>query len=252
LWGRMRCHALVPFPVFENGENRMTGRDFVRNLGLMSKRRQVCPFPYGIENRFRGTLNALPTLELSCLLTCHTDDRRMLVERLRELELPRTFIGEVANEPGDVERLIALGAVDGASRRDVELGQNLRYYDRIRCSRRCISVPGRGFDTLRFWEILGQGALLISKRIAIEMSHPPIEGEHYLAFDSWSELEDVLQTSFRSPDAADEIRSKGHAFALRFHTTRARALYFLSTLVERGLVPARQLVESGIPDGARS
>lgn len=236
MWGRPRRHRLVPLPSFESFKNKTRPRDFVRNAAAIAARHKLCPFPYGIEDRFRGELNPEPTCELSCLLSCHLPERADFVTRLRSLDLPNAFIGEVPNEPEDVQRLIDLGAVNAATMRFVELGHNLRYYDRIRRSRRTISVPGGGFDTLRFWEILGAGSLLISKRIAIEMPHPPIEGKHYLAFDSFEELKDLLERSYRRRDEADEIRAKGHAFALRYHTSKARAVYFLSTLIERGLL----------------
>jgi hypothetical protein len=248
LWEKIRRHPLIPFPCFVSFQNLTGRRDILRNIAALPLQHKFVPFPYGVEDRFRGDLNQRPSWELSCLMPPHNPERRKFVERLRELGLPNAFIGEVPIEPDDTERLVAIGAVSGGSRRAVELGHNRRYYDQIDASRRCISLPGGGYDTLRFWEILARGALLVSKRIAIEMPTPLQEGVHYIAFDSFAEFKARIMASYRRPDEADEIRARGHAFALQFHSTLARAVYLLRTLVDRGLLPAgtRRMLESRV------
>lgn len=236
IWGTIRRHPLVPFPSLVGFENKTRLKDFVRNAAVLPMLGKFHPLPYGIEERFQGAVNRTPAFELSCMVGGHLPERRAFVSNLAALRLPDAFIGEIPSGPEDTQRLVAMGAVEPSARRGVELGHNEQYYARIRDSRRSVSIPGGGFDTLRFWEILGQGALLISKRVAIEMPQPPVEGTHYLAFDSSEELREVIEQSYRRPDEADEIRANGHAFALRFHTTRARAVYVLATLVKRGLL----------------
>jgi hypothetical protein len=236
MWTTMRRHALIPFPSFEGFRNRTRPIDLLRNIAARSITHKVHPLPYGIENRFRGSVNPEPRYELSCLLNCHAPERAEFVRRLQQLALPSTFIGQVPVGPDDVQRLIALGAVNQAAMRRVELGHNPLYYQQIHDSRRCISVPGNGFDTLRFWEILAQGALLVSKRIAIEMPAPLVEGRHYLAFDTLRELREVLESSYAEPASADRIRRAGYEFAMQHHTSRARAAYVLRTLAHLGLL----------------
>jgi len=238
LWEKIRRHPLVPFPSFVSFRNRTAWRDVLRNLAALPLQHKFMPFPFGIEERFRGGVNPRPSWELSCLLTPNNPERRAFVDRLRELGLPNAFIGEIPGQPDDTEQLVAIGAVNDRSRREVELGHNRRYYDQVDSSRRCISIPGGGFDTLRFWEILARGSLLVSKRIAIEMPAPLQEGVHYIAFDSFAEFKARIMESYRRPDEADEIRARGHTSALQFHSTRARAVYVLTTLVERGLLRA--------------
>ena len=238
LWEKIRRHPLVPFPSFVSFRNRTAWRDVLRNVAALPLQHKFMPFPFGIEERFRGGVNPRPSWELSCLLTPNNPERRAFVDRLRELGLPNAFIGEIPGQPDDTERLVAIGAVNDRSRREVELGHNRRYYDQVDSSRRCISIPGGGFDTLRFWEILARGSLLVSKRIAIEMPAPLQEGVHYIAFDSFAEFKARIMESYRRPDEADEIRARGHTSALQFHSTRARAVYVLTTLVERGLLRA--------------
>jgi glycosyl transferase family 1 len=236
MWDTTRRHAFVPFPAFEGFRNRTRPIDFLRNVAARPIVHKVYPLPYGIEDRFRGSVNPRPAYELSCLLNCHAPERAEFVRQLRELQLPATYIGETPIGQEDVQRLVALGAVNPAATRRVELGHNPLYYQQIRDSRRSVSVPGAGFDTLRFWEILAQGALLVSKRIGIEMPDPLLEGTHYLAFDTFAELRDVLQRSFADPASADRIRQSGHDFAMRFHTAQSRAMYVLKTLADLGLI----------------
>ena len=246
IWGTIRRHPLVPFPSFVGLANKTRFKDFLRNVAVLPTTDKFRPLPYGIEERFQGSINPRPAFELSCMVNCHLPERGEFVTRLESLRLPRAFIGQIPSQAEDTQRLIELGAITPECVRTSEFGHNARYYARISDSRRCISIPGGGFDTLRFWEILGLGSLLVSKRIAIEMPRPPVDGTHYLGFDSFAELKDVLEKSYRHPDAADEMRTRGHGFALQFHTTRARAAYLLSTLIDRGLLAADRLPELAV------
>jgi hypothetical protein len=236
MWGTARRHALLPFPSFEGFRNRTRPIDLLRNVAARSSVHKVHPFPFGIEDRFVGSINPDPRFELSCLLNPQAPERADLVRRLRESVFPRAFIDQIPIRSEDVQRLVAAGAVNPGAMRPVELGHSPAYYQQVRDSRRCLSVPGAGFDTLRFWEILAQGALLVSKRIPLEMPQPPVEGRHYLGFDTFDELRDLLRGSYRDPARADAIRTEGHQFALRAHTTRARAVYLLEALRARGLL----------------
>jgi hypothetical protein len=236
MWGTMRRHALQPFPSFFSYLNSTRPIDFLRNLAVIPLRGKFHPFPYGIEQRFRQSINPNPSIELSCMLGGVLRERKQFRDALQSFNLPSAFIDTLPSGPEDVQRMIDFGAVNAAAMRQQELGHNPRYYETLRNSRRCISVPGGGFDTLRFWEILGAGSLLISKRIAIEMPSPLNEGQHYLAFDSVNELRDTLATTYRRPDEADEIRSRAHEFALQFHSSTARAEYVLQTLANHRLL----------------
>jgi glycosyl transferase family 1 len=247
MWGTMRRHALQPFPSFASYANSTRPIDFLRNLAVVPLTRKFYPFPYGIEQRFRQSINPNPTIELSCMLGGALPEREEFKGQLQSFNLPNAFIGALPGGPADVQRLIDLGAVNRAAMREQELTHNPRYYETLRNSRRCISVPGGGFDTLRFWEILGAGSLLISKRIAIEMPYPLVEGKHYLAFDSLQELRDVLVSSYMRRDEADEIRSRAHEFALQFHSSTARAEYVLQTLASHRLIDPRDLTTSSRP-----
>jgi len=193
---------------------------------------RVHPFPMGLERRFQGQLKRTPQFELSCVMTPHLPDRAGLIQILKEKNYPRMFIGIIAPEKEDIRWMVEKGAChpDGADFGGVGFAQNRKYYEQLSNSRACISVPGGGFDTLRFWEILGMGSLLISKRVSLQMPHPLVEGEHYIAFDTADELNRIIEWLYRCPEEADRIRARGYTYARTHHTSLARARYFLEVI----------------------
>jgi|GEM_PF-2669638 len=232
LWGELRAHPLLPFPFFHSMASRNTWLHAGHNLLLQAIKNRVYSFPMGLEKRFQGELNDKPEFELSCMITPHLADRAELIELLRTMNYPRMFIGTTPPTDADVQWMVDHGACHPAAAklRGAGFMQNRSYYEQIRNSRACISVPGGGFDTLRFWEILGMGSLLISKRIALQIPNAPIEGKHYVAFDTRQEFESVIRWLYSRPDEADHIRRAGHIHALKYHTSHARAEYFINII----------------------
>ena len=108
--------------------------------------------------------------------------------------------------------------------------QNIEYYKILNNSRACLALPGGGFDTLRSWETLAQGALLIAKRSSLTYPRKLIDREHYLGFDTYDELFDLIDWVFNNPLMVNSIRKKGQKYALKYHSSKARSDYFLKTL----------------------
>jgi hypothetical protein len=232
LWGELRAHPLLPFPFFHSMTNHNTCLHVGHNFLLHAIKSRVHPFPIGLEKRIQGEFNPNPEFEFSCMITPHLTDRAELIEILKTMNCPRMFIGAIPPTDADVQWMVDHGAChpDAAKLRGAGFMQNHSYYEQIRNSRACISVPGGGFDTLRFWEILGQGSLLISKRVAIEMPYPLQEGVHYKAFDTKKEFINVLEWLYNKPEEADRIRRQGYDYALKYHTSHARAVYFVNVI----------------------
>lgn len=232
LWGELKAHPLVPFPFFHSMANNNTWLHVGHNFLMQLIKNRVHPFPMGIEKRSQGDFNPNPEFELSCTITPHLADRAELIGLLRTFNFSRMFIGVIPPTDADVQWMVDHGACHPAAAKLGGAGfmQNHAYYEKIRNSRASISIPGGGFDTLRFWEILGQGSLLISKRVAIEMPDPLQEGEHYVAFDTKEELEGVLEWLYKKPEEADRIRRQGYEYAMKYHTSHARAEYFVNTI----------------------
>lgn len=186
----------------------------------------------GIEDRMIGDYKKFPKYELCCVMRAHTKDRRELIDFLNLKKYPKMFIDYIHPNDDDVKHMINEGAAhpDFIEMKGIGFSNNKRYFNQINDSRASISIPGGGFDTLRFWEILAQGSLLISKRIPLQMKNPLIEGKHYLAFDAFDELKKIIEWVYINPDKVDVIRKSGQKYALKHHTSKARAQYFLNEI----------------------
>ena len=233
LWSIFRSHYLIPYPYFHSMQNLTRFRDILKNTFFILKQNRMFPFPFSIEKRCQGIFNNKPQFMLSCMLS---DDRVMerkkIIELLKIKQLPDAFIGKISEDKDSILEMEGMNGFDPDLPHDLAgyAFHNKNYYHQIQQSRACISVPGGGFDTFRFWEVLGQGSLLISKRIAIRMPNPPVEGTHYMAFDDIEELKALIEWLYNNPDNADQIRYDGWKYALKYHTSRARAEYFMEIL----------------------
>jgi hypothetical protein len=77
MWTTMRRHALSPFPSFEGFRNRTRPIDLLRNIAARSITHKVHPLPYGIENRFRGSVNPEPRYESGACSSSHSPRRSL-------------------------------------------------------------------------------------------------------------------------------------------------------------------------------
>lgn len=236
LWNVLKAHKIIPFPFYHSLGNPASVpahvRNLARNIFWLYGRERVKPFPIGIEERMQGKFNPDPEYYLCCIMRPHIPARNQIIELLKQKAYPRMFLGMIPPSEEDIQWMVEHGAChpDAVKLGGSGFAQNRAYYRQLNNSRASISIPGAGFDTLRFWEILGQGSLLISKRIAIEMPYPLMEMEHYVAFDTLEELEDILDWLYKKPEEADNIRRRGYEYAREQHTSQARARYFLETI----------------------
>ena len=180
-----------------------------------------------------GSFNRHPQWTVSCMLRPHSKERVELLGILNDMDVPQLWTSMIIPSCSDKDAMIQHGACHPALKEmdSIGLAHNDQYLKQINNSRACISIPGGGFDTLRFWEILAQGSLLISKRISIVIPNAPVEGIHYLAFDTLQELKQVISFVLTNPKTVDRIRWRGYNHALRYHTSQARQSYFLQTIL---------------------
>ena len=235
LWSTLRGHALLPFPAFHAMRNKTSAIDLLQNAFYGFLQNRVAPLPFGVEKRCQLDFNPHPEYMLSCMLTPdRVTERQKIIDFLREKQRPGMFIGKIEHEDEAFRRMEEIGACDPQVPQDQRgyAFHNEGYYRQIQNSRACVSVPGGGFETFRFWEILGAGSLLISKRVALRMPNPLVENKHYLAFDTIEELNECIRRLYESPEEMDRIRREGYEYARRHHTTRRRAEYFIDTITE--------------------
>lgn len=233
LWNVLKSHQFLPYPYYHSMGNAapffIQFRNIFRNIAWNFQRNKVKPFPLGLENRMQGKFNEAPEYELCCIMRPHIEERKNLLDLLYKKKYPKMFLDPIYSNNEDVKWMVDRGAAHPVATKIGGIGfaNNTRYFNQLNNSRISISIPGGGFDTLRFWEILGQGSLLISKRITIQMPNSFHEGIHYLAFDTLSELDDVLEWTYNHSNEVDRIRKAGHEYALNYHSSEARARYFI-------------------------
>ena len=186
LWSKITVSSLFPYPFIHGLRSRFHFTNFLKNIIVKVMGIHVIPYGLGIEKRMIGLYNPNPEWTISCMLRPHIDERIQLLEILKEMNIPKLWTNLIFPSNHDKEVMYTKGACHPALRGydSIGIAHNENYYHQINNSRACISIPGGGFDTLRFWEILAQGSLLISKRISIVIPNAPIEGLHYLAFDT--------------------------------------------------------------------
>ena len=152
----------------------------------------------------------------------------MVIDHLRGRE--RVLVGEIAPTGTSTIDLVAAGAV--STTRPNDHVHNQAYLTWLNAHRASVSFPGAGFDTARFWEILASGALLLSKRISLDLPVPLIDGVHYVGFDSLDELDQAVEFALSDSSEVDAIRANRYAVAIGQYSTAAMARRLLNALAE--------------------
>jgi len=96
-----------------------------------------------------------------------------------------------------------------------------------------LNLFGKGFDTVRYWELPAHGCLMVSRRLPIHVPHDFTDGESAVYFDSIDELEAKLRHYFEHPGEAAQIAARGYNHWRLHHTAEARARQFLWYLHRR-------------------
>jgi hypothetical protein len=102
------------------------------------------------------------------------------------------------------------------------------YYRTLRRAQIGVSVRGGGLDTLRYWEVVACGGLLISEKPDIVIPNNFEHGRH--AIFCRPDLDDLVELVRYYATHAEErnaIATAGYAHLLKYHTCERRAEYFL-------------------------
>ena len=237
VWDVTKAHSLIPFPAIHSLSNSVDKRQIKRNIASYKHRKKIFPFPLCVFDHMKFEFNEKPKFEISCILRPHSDHRKRFIEYLKTKKLKKSFIGEIKVNNKISKPHHYKATHPDLIPHDVGTGYwlNEPFVKQIQNSRSCISIPGAGFYSLSFWEILGAGSLLITKRIAVEINPILIENEHYLAFDTKEELDHIIHEVYSKPNEADRIRWQGYQFARKHHTSRERGEYFLNILTNSNI-----------------
>jgi hypothetical protein len=175
---------------------------------------RLLPLPFAVEAKYEVYADALERdIDVSCTLRPHNTERESLNDTLRAMGLARAVIGPVS-EGG-------AATASGDERKD-------EYFRVLARSKMSVSYPGGGWDTGRFWEILGSRALLLSPPVNIAMPYALVDGEHFASYGSPDELVEKVRYYLRHDSVRRAIVRAATQHVHKWHSARARARYLLS------------------------
>ena len=92
-----------------------------------------------------------------------------------------------------------------------------------------VNVRGNGWDTLRFWEMLGSGSAVVSQRLPLVLPSPPAEGRELLwVREDLRHLHEVIGRLLDDPAYRSRVAMAGRAWVFAHHDHRARARQLLA------------------------
>lgn len=102
------------------------------------------------------------------------------------------------------------------------------YHQLLRRSKMALSIRGGGFDTLRYWEIVGAKAVLVSEQPDIYIPNNFVHGVHALfCKPDLSDLLSLVRPYVHDDAARTALADAGYRHLLQFHTCEHRARYVL-------------------------
>jgi len=215
-----------------------------------NKTDNMIPFPFGIENRYftkyvDGDNLAIHELDVSKLKFPKEKDIMFscMFGKTDKMKPWRTWISNTIQ--GMALKNSVTSAVygnDGLYKRKFYINTGGRYhysyYESLYNAR--ISVDGYGAfgaSTSRFWESLANGCLVLSQpvRHAWPEGSKLIEDEDYVAYADSDELIDKVRMLDKDLDLVDRIAKSGFKKVKKYHTSEARAKFFLKECKRFGL-----------------
>jgi len=222
----------------ENGLSNWTKR--WRAFGLDRKLHQrTFPLPFSINLETAPCVDGMhKDLDLSFVGLISNRKRIRVVNFLRTVYDIR-FQGWVYAEPTDRRSKLALGTfsilkekIKGdpripESERGVKLPYH-EYFNLLGRSKIALSIPGSGFDTLRYWEIVAAKVLLISEKPFIVIPNNFEHRKHALfCCSDFRDVPDLVKVYSRDDTAREQIVNAAYEHLLRYHTCEKRAMQFL-------------------------
>ena len=182
----------------------------------------VVPLPFAAESRYfywkEGTEKEL---DLSCTFGPSDDSkpwRPKIEDALKRAHFENSFIGQVSPSMWQQE-----GKTAGSD----------EYYWTIARSK--VSVSARGGQGAnicgRQFEVLANFSCLVDQRIYVAFDYPLINGIHYVAYDNENDVVDAVKYALEE-DRWAEIAKNSYEYTKKYHTSKARAIYFLLTCVK--------------------
>ena len=191
----------------------------------------IVPFPFGIESRYLDAYDASKTRDIDFCCIFGQDEypilRRQATKVLEKFCKKNGLICHTKKTKGFTFS------------DDQKVAGRNEFYDILSRSKVGISIGGGGFDTARFWEILGNGCLLMTETIDIyEEGSAALEYQRIIQFKDLADFEkklgEVALLLKNKPD--NTSMSAEYEQIMSMHSTKARVKMMLDEAVKRGMI----------------
>lgn len=181
--------------------------------------RDIIPFPFGIENAYRKYYSQEKTKDIDFFCVFGGGDyaplRKEVTEHLVHFCQKNNF--KYFTEKTDVDN----------------------FYRMLARSKVGISVGGGGFDTARFWEILGNNCMLFTEKIDIyEDDSNRLKYDRIWQFENIEDFKEKIEDLGRyiRADYKQENLTSEYESILASHSSKARVLEIIQKAKEKGII----------------
>ncbi len=168
----------------------------------------ILPFPFGIERRYRHYTNEKKDLDIVCIFG--QEDYPKMRKEVR-VAVEKSGLKSVTKKTSGF-------TFDDTSK---VAGRN-EFYELLARAKTGVSVGGGGYDTARFWEILGNNCNLLTEKIDIEIPGG-FDYKRVIQFKDAAEFKEKISQDFPVPDMEE------YNAIIKAHSTAARVNYLLET-----------------------
>jgi hypothetical protein len=102
-----------------------------------------------------------------------------------------------------------------------------KYIEQMGRAKIAVSVRGFGNDTCRYWEIPPTGALMLCDHLPIKIPNPFQEGVHVARYRDPEDFKSKVRHFLSNVEGREKLAAAGREHALKYHTCKARAEWFL-------------------------
>jgi spore maturation protein CgeB len=105
------------------------------------------------------------------------------------------------------------------------------YLDEIAACKIVLNLRGAGWDTMRYWEVPGTGAFMISQKPEITIPNNFIDREHVCwCSHSLDDLTGGIDFYLKEEEKRERMAEKAHQHLLKYHLNTHRAIYLLEKI----------------------
>lgn len=192
--------------------------------------RNIIPFPFGIERKYRKYYSKDTKKDIDFVCIFGQDEYPSLRKEVRRV-LADFCMKEGFSFVTKQTNFLFLNIYSSFAKK--------RFYKTLARAKVGISVSGSGFDTARFWEILGNNCLLLTENIDIyEPNSLRLKYERIWQFKDLNEFKEklnemgkFLRSSYGQKNMEEEYKS-----ILLNHSSKSRVLEILEKAKEKGII----------------